>query len=70
MSGAASGEEMEVIPKNLGIARSAFVERYAQADPPGFPDGWERRLEKNEDGGTRSKREYADDYRYAPLWVQ
>lgn len=61
--------EMEVIPKNLTIARDAFVERYAQKDPPGFMDGWDRHFERNADGATRSKREFSDDYHYAPLWV-
>lgn len=61
--------EMAVIPMNLNIARDAFVERYAQPDPPGFLQGWEQRFEMHPDGGIRSRREYANDYLYAPLWV-
>ncbi len=62
-------KELAEVPRNLAIARDAYVKRYAQADPPGFMENWDRLYEKNADGAWRSKKEFSNDFEYGPLWA-
>lgn len=57
------------IQRNLGTAHDAYVARYQQSDPPDYLALWDRYFEQSPDGAWRSKREYSDDYQYAPLWA-
>lgn len=57
------------IVRNLETARDAYVERYKAPDPPGYLDLWDRYFEKTPKGAWVSRREYSNDYEYAPLWA-
>ena len=61
--------QLEQIAGNLIVAREAYIRRYREADPPGFLAQWDRWFERNPDGAWRSRREYSNDYEYAPLWA-
>lgn len=57
------------IRRNLETARDAYAERFNQSDPPDYLASWDRYFERNADGAWRSRREYSDDLRFAPLWA-
>lgn len=57
------------ITRNLETARDAFIHRYQQSDPPEYLDQWDEYFEHNADGAWRSKREYSNDYEFAPMWA-
>lgn len=62
-------KEMEEIPRNLQIAREAYVKRSGEPDPPDYLKRWDQFFEYFPDGCWRSRKEYSDDFHFAPLWV-
>lgn len=58
------------IADNLNLAVRAFLERYAQPDPPGYIERWDELFVRDpHDGAWRSRRDRFDGTRDTTLWV-